>query len=178
MFGLLVVSAMTLTACGDDDDDNTWEDYREWREANKNWFAEQANKLDKDGNPYYEKVSPEWAGGQYILVHWFNDRSETAGNLVPMLTSTVSTKYIGRLYDNTPVDSSYNRTDAIFTARVSSLIQGWQMALMNMHVGDTVQLVVPYASAYGISSTSSIPPFSVLRFNVRLADIPAYEIRP
>ncbi len=95
-----------------------------------------------------------------------------------MLTSTVSTKYIGRLYDNTPVDSSYNRTDAIFTARVSSLIQGWQMALMNMHVGDTVQMVIPYELGYGSSLTGSIYPYSALRFNMRLADIPYYETRP
>lgn len=179
IFSFLVSVSLVLTACSsDDDDDNTWEDYREWREANKTWFAEQSDKLDENGEPFYEKVAPDWAGGEYILMHWFNDRTETAGNLVPLLTSSVSTRYIGRLYDNTPVDSSYNRTDAIYTARVSNLIEGWQMALMNMHVGDTVQVVIPYDLGYGSSQSGSVYPYSALRFNMRLVDIPYYEARP
>ena len=61
---------------------------------------------------------------------------------------------------------------------MSGVIDGWQIALMNMHVGDTVQIVVPYQSGYGSTSTGKIQPYSALRFNVRLVDIPAYEVRP
>ena len=50
--------------------------------------------------------------------------------------------------------------------------------MMNMHVGDTVQILIPYQSAYGSSSSGSVLPYSALRFNVRLEDIPDYEIRP
>ncbi|MDE7141698.1 MAG: FKBP-type peptidyl-prolyl cis-trans isomerase, partial [Muribaculaceae bacterium] len=114
----------------------------------------------------------------YILIHWFNDRSETAGNLQPYLTSTVTTKYIGYLYDGTEFDTSADNTDGTFTTPVSGVISGWQIALQNMHVGDTVQILVPYASAYGAQSSGVIQPYSALRFNMRLTDIADYEVKP
>lgn len=173
-----IIAVASLMSCKKDDDENTWETYREWREANRTWFAQQETKLDKDGRLFYEKVAPVWSPDEYILMHWFNDRSETAGNLVPLLTSTVSTCYIGHLYNDVPVDSSYKQVDALFNARVSGLVEGWQIALMSMHVGDTVQIVIPYSLGYGSSATGSIPPYSALRFNISLKDIPAYEVRP
>lgn len=174
----LAVAAM-VTACGNDDDnENVWEAYAEWRETNKTWYAQQADKLDENGDLFYEELSPAWNSGQKILIHWFNDRSETAGNLVPLLRSTVSTIYIGRLYNNEAVDSSYLQPDALFTSRVSALVEGWQIALQNMHVGDSVEIVFPYQLGYGSSSTGNIPPYSALRFNMRLKDIKAYETLP
>lgn len=173
-----LMAAVSLASCNKDDDDNTWETYREWRETNRNWFAGQESVLDKEGNLFYEKVAPVWSPDEYILMHWFNDRSETAGNLVPLLTSTVSTCYIGRLYNDVPVDSSYKQVDALFNSQVSKLIEGWQIALMSMHVGDSVQIVIPYSLGYGSTLTGSIPPYSALRFNMSLKDIPAYEVRP
>lgn len=173
------MAAVSLISCNkNDDDDNTWETYREWRDINRAWFAQQETKLDDDGNRFYEKVSPVWSPDEYILMHWFNNRAETEGNLVPMLTSTISACYIGRLYNDVPVDSSYKQVDAIFTSRVSGLVEGWQIALMSMHVGDTVQIVIPYNLGYGSTLTGSIPPYSALRFNLSLKDIPAYEVRP
>jgi FKBP-type peptidyl-prolyl cis-trans isomerase len=111
-------------------------------------------------------------------MHWFNDRSETQDNLVPMLTSTVATKYQLFSMDDDKLDSSEGLDDGLFFTKVSSVIDGWQIALMNMHVGDTVQIVIPYQSAYGGISQGRIQPYSALRFNVRLSDIPAYEVQP
>lgn len=174
-----VFAALCFTGCGDDDDDtNVWEVYREWRDTNTEWVAEQEKLLDEDGNLFYEKLSSDYRPEKYILIHWFNDRSETQMNLVPMFTSTVTTKY--QLFDiyNEKLDSSESNTDGVFNTTVSAVIDGWQNALMNMHVGDTVQIVVPYQSGYGSTSTGTIQPYSTLRFNVRLVDIPAYEVKP
>ena len=99
---------------------------------------------------------PVWAQGQTIYMHWFNDRNETAMNLVPDLTSTIQAYYEGRLYDGTVFDKSENLSAKILTAKVSGLIQGWQIALQQMHVGDTVQVVIPYQLAYGVSGSGSI----------------------
>ena len=166
--------------CSDDSDDtNVWEVYRDWREANNAWVEEQAALMDEDGvTPFYERLSSDYRPSKYILIHWFNDRSETAGNLVPMETSTVSTRY--QLFDmnGEKLDSSENNADGLFNTVVTAVIDGWQNALMNMHVGDTVQIVVPYQSGYGSSSAGEIQPYSALRFNVRLVDIPAYEVKP
>ena len=47
-----------------------------------------------------------------------------------------------------------------------------------MHVGDTVEVLVPYAQGYGSSSQGKIKPFSALRFNIKLVDIAGEYIRP
>ncbi len=172
---------MIAGACNDKDDDTeALEAYAQWREANDKWLAEEEALTDADGNPFYEKVyASKWAPRQYVLMHWFNDRSETAGNLTPLVTSTVSTRYKLHLYNDTPADSSMLNPSGVFNSEVGSLINGWQLALQNMKVGDSVQIIVPYVMGYGAStSLASIPPFSVLRFNMRLVDIPAYEVRP
>lgn len=166
-----------LSGCNpDDDSQSTWDRYKDWREENESWFAEQENRLDKDGKPYYVRVTPRWNPGATVLMHWFNDRAETAGNLTPLLTSTVETHYMGRLYNDEKFDST--AVNDVFTTRVSGVVEGWQIALMNMNVGDTCEIVFRYPQGYGASSTGSIPPYSALRFNMRLVDITGYEIRP
>lgn len=45
-----------------------------------------------------------------------------------------------------------------------------------MRVGDSAQVVIPYLEGYGVSGSGSILPFTTLVFNIKLVDIPAYEI--
>ena len=111
-------------------------------------------------------------------MRWLNDRSKTEENLTPLYTSSVSVKYKGWLYDGTPFDSSYLATDSVVTMNLKSLIPGWVIAMEHMKVGDTVEVLVPYESGYGTSSIGAILPYSVLRFEIELRDIPAYEVRP
>lgn len=174
-FVVSLVVAASLWSCNDDDSKSTWDKYKEWREANKSWFAEQENLKNPDGTYYYTRVTPAWNPGATILIHWFNDRSETQGNLMPMLTSTVMTYYKGRLYNDELFDST--AVGESFITRVSGVVDGWQIALMNMHVGDTVEIAMPYQQGYGSNNNGVIPPYSALKFNIRLVDIPAYEIR-
>jgi FKBP-type peptidyl-prolyl cis-trans isomerase len=84
------------------------------------------------------------------------------------------------LYDceGDTIDSSDSNTTygaGISRLKLSSTIEGWAIAREDMRCGDTVEVVVPYASAYGSTATSSIYPYSNLRFNIRLVDIPFYE---
>lgn len=175
------MASPALVSCSDDDDSNynTWETYRQWRTENQEWVAAQEALIDEEtGQPYYTKVVPAWAPSTFVLMHWFNDRTATEGNLTPLLTSWITTHYDLYLCDDTEVDSSAELEAGRFTSQLSGLIDGWQIALMNMHVGDTVQIVVPYEAGYGNTSSELIPPYSALRFNLRLVDIPDYEIRP
>ena len=90
-------------------------------------------------------------------------------------------KYIGRLYNGEAFDSSYNlkvNGDSIFRTSLTSLIQGWQIALVNIHVGDSVEIVLPYNMGYGTTQSGIIKPYSTLIFNLKLVDIPYYEVRP
>lgn len=169
-----VVSMFTVSSCKDD---NTWSDYSEWRDANNEWLIQQGALLGEDGEAFYIRVVPEWNKSAYVYMHYFNDRSLTEGNLSPMYTSTVSVKYIGRLYNSEPFDSSYTAVDSLFTTGLDGVIPGWAIALENMRVGDSARVIIPYQQAYGVSSMGTILPYSALQFDIKLVDIPYYEIK-
>lgn len=168
-----------FTSCGDDD--NNWDKYEDWRIANEEFFDEQRYKLE-DGVNYYQTLTPSWNTSAHILIRYLNDRSKTVGNLSPLLTSTVDVKYIGRLYNGVAFDSSYTQVasygDSLFRTTPGSVIQGWTIALTDMRVGDSARIVIPYNLGYGVSGSGTILPYSTLVFDVKLVDIPYYEVRP
>lgn len=172
-----------LCSCSDSDDEDTdigtiWDRYEEYREANLTWIAQQETRLNPDGTKYYERLQPQWNANSYILIHWFNDRSETAGNLVPLLTSSVRARYIGRNYLGQVFDADSTSENGTYFL-VNQVVAGWQLALQNMHVGDSVEIILPYNQAYKSSTPNDlIPPYSTLQFTMRLHDIPTLEVRP
>ena len=93
---------------------------------------------------------------------------ETGGGTVsPGPRSIVTVHYKGSLIDGWVFDNSYERTcpDAL---RLSDVIEGWQVALQKMHVGDKWIIYIPYAMGYGIKAVDSIPAYSTLIFEVEL----------
>lgn len=179
-FLILLITALCcgFASCVDSDDDN-WNDYKEWREANEAWLLTQSQKTNADGSAYYKKISPSWDKSAYVYIHYFNDTTLTRNNLSPFYTSTVDVKYIGHLYDGTAFDSSYLNTspaDSIFRTQLSNVISGWTIALNDMHVGDSVEVLIPYQWAYGSSEYGDILPYSALQFHMKLVDIAGYEI--
>lgn len=171
------------TACNvTSSSDTDLESYQTWRKTNDDWIKELQDRKNPDGTPFYKTVIPSWNPGAFILMHQFNDPAETAGNLVPLSTSTVDVIYIGHNCKGETFDSSYTVT-AYGTPGVSrfvcnEVITGWTIALENMHVGDSVEVVIPYNLAYGTKQMSeTILPYSALQFNMRLVDINKYEIR-
>lgn len=94
-----------------------------------------------------------------------------------MSTSQVSVKYKGQLYNGVTFDSTTVDTDdSVRTFSLDKVIDGWKIALTDMRVGDTCEIILPYAVGYGIQGSTSIYPYSVLRFGIKLTDIPEYEI--
>lgn len=179
---ILIVAFAFVQSCKLDPDDakDRWEYYKEWREANELWLQEQINKK-VDGVQYYRKVVPQYDANAYVLIHYFNDRSQTLGNLSPIFTSTCDIKYYGRTYDNEQFDSSYLLTqngDSIFRCTGASVIPGMAIALNDMRVGDSCEVIIPYQQAYGSTGNGSIKPYSNLIFSMKLVDIPAYEKKP
>ncbi len=179
-----VILALSLMAAGSlvsscvDDDDN-YEDYKEWMEANNAWLSECKNKVDADGQKYYSEIIPDYQRGNYVLMHWFNDRELTKDNVVPFYTSTVDVKYKLTLYNGEPMDSSFLMTengDSIYRTKLSDVITGWSIALQQMHVGDSVEVIVPYQVGYGSTGSGSIYPYSNLNFHIKLVDVPGWEI--
>lgn len=179
IFAILAFLLLFLIACSDSD--NTWDDYKEWREVNNDWLATEQARTEANGESFYKTVTAPWNPKGYVLIHYFNDRKETEGNLSPIYTSTVDVRYRGQFYNATPFDSSSLNTKygpGVARFSLSGVIQGWALALGDMRVGDTAQIIVPYTLGYGTSYSGTIPPYSNLQFNVRLVDIPDYEKRP
>jgi len=175
----IIAACIALASACSSDNKSNWEKYADWREYNNNWLKEMEKRTNPDGTPYYEKIVPSWNPKGYVLMHYFNDRKLTEGNLSPMYTSTVDVRYKVHLCDGTIADSSDNVTSTgkkgIYRAQLKSLVQGWSVALPEMRCGDTAEVIVPYSLAYAGNNNSVIPPYSNLQFNIRLVDIPNYE---
>jgi FKBP-type peptidyl-prolyl cis-trans isomerase FklB len=180
-FLLIMVLALgsVLTSCFKDDDEKIANDYAEWREANIAWFAEQTARIE-GGSNYYTTVTAPWDPAAQVLIHWFNDTTKTKNNLKPKFSSMVDVKYFLRLYDGTPIDSSYLSTspaDSLFRCRLNSgVIEGWAIAIPKMHIGDSCRVIIPYIVGYGTTSSGDIKPFSTLQFDIKLVGIPKYEL--
>lgn len=176
----IFASAALLGSCGSDDDNNIdLGDYQDWREQNDQWLKDLQERKNPDGTPYYTTVIPDWNPSAFVLMHWFNDRAETAENLVPLYTSVVDVRYIGYTCEGDTFDSSIGVTQygtpGIVRLACNQTVQGWSIAMERMHVGDTCEVIVPYAYGYGATATSALKPYSTLQFNLRLADIYKYE---
>ena len=88
----------------------------------------------------------------------------------PSADDQVRTHYHGTLIDGTVFDSSYERGQpAEFPD--GGVIPGWVEALQLMGTGSKWRLHVPSELAYGAQAVGSIPPHSVLVFDVELLDI-------
>ena len=152
---------------------NVYDEYKEWREKNDEWYQQQK------ASGQYKVLTAAWDPSAQVLMRWHNDTMQTKGNLKPLLTSTVDVKYRLRLYDNTVVDSSYNLTspaDSIYRAMINQNVEGWMIALTNMHVGDSCTVIIPYQQGYGSSTKSDVlVPYSNLIFDLKLVDIYKYK---
>ena len=173
---LASIVLITVFSC---DDNETWNKYEDWRKANQKWLTEQMERKNDDGTPYYTKVVPSWDSQAYVLMKFFNDTMITKDNLKPLFTSTIDVKYKGVMYNGEPFDSSYLRiypADSIFRTKLTDVISGWAIGIMNMHVGDSCDIIIPYQQAYKETGSGVINPYSVLKFGVKLKGIPGYYI--
>ena len=92
------------------------------------------------------------------------------GNFSPTLRSIVTVHYQGTLIDGKEFDNSYKRNypEAF---RLCDVIDGWQIALQRMHIGDKWVIYIPYEKGYGSKSSGPIPAYSTLIFEVKLLSI-------
>ncbi|MFC2151935.1 FKBP-type peptidyl-prolyl cis-trans isomerase [Bacteroidota bacterium] len=103
------------------------------------------------------------SGLQYMVIEEGEGQS-------PLPESQVITHYKGTLLDGTVFDSSYERGEPI-TLSVSHVIKGWQEALVLMKPGSKWKLFIPPYLGYGDRNAGSIPPNSLLIFEIELIGI-------
>ncbi len=88
----------------------------------------------------------------------------------PKSTDEVTVNYRGTLLDGTEFDSSYKRGQPA-SFPVNGVIPGWQEALVLMKPGAKWELFIPPNLAYDVNSPPSIPPGSMLKFDVELIKV-------
>ena len=135
----------------------------EERMAEANAKAAEAGKKFLEENAKREGVVVLSSGLQYEVL------TEGSGAR-PTREDSVRTHYHGTLIDGTVFDSSYQRGQpAEFP--VGGVIAGWTEALQLMNAGSKWRLYVPSELAYGAQAVGSIPPHSVLVFDVELLEV-------
>ena len=92
------------------------------------------------------------------------------GKTSPTVRSIVTVHYRGTFIDGKEFDNSYKRNypEAF---RLCDVIDGWQLALQQMHEGDKWMIYIPYELGYGAKACAGIPAFSTLVFEVELIKI-------
>ena len=93
-----------------------------------------------------------------------------ASDTKPKVSDMITVHYEGRLIDGTVFDSSYARGEpAIFP--LGRLVKGWQRAIPQMGVGETIEIAIPADMAYGPVGRGPIPGNATLVFKVELIAI-------
>ena len=94
----------------------------------------------------------------------------------PMPSDTVEVHYEGKLTDGTVFDSSVARGQPA-SFRLDQVIVGWTEGLQLMAVGSKYRFTIPSALAYGEMGAGTIPPNSVLVFDVELLKVTKEETK-
>lgn len=169
---IIPILSIALSSCLGSDDDEI--DYSVWR-AENDQYVSTAENLTENGEKVYTKIVPEWAPNDFVLIKWHNDRSLTEKNLVPLSNSTINIKYEMEDIKGNYLGDSYSNTDSIYQSMPNENIVGMWIAMTNIHVGDSVTLVIPSNSAYGVLQRDPILPFSTLIYHMKLKEVVKYD---
>ncbi|MEL6590295.1 MAG: FKBP-type peptidyl-prolyl cis-trans isomerase [Bacteroidota bacterium] len=103
-------------------------------------------------------------------LHYTIEKQGQGGHATP--GSNVSVHYTGKLLNGQVFDSSYSRQQPIsFTLGAGQVIQGWDEGLTLLQEGGRGTLLIPSVLGYGPRDMGSIPPNSVLVFDVELVKV-------
>ena len=129
--------------------------HKEYIQANIDWLAAKAKEEGVKSLPkgiYYKVLAEGDKGGQS-----------------PSVRSIITAHYTGRTIDGKTFDSS--RGGVPLACRLCDLIEGWIIAMQQMHIGDKWEVYLPAEMGYGKFSQPGIPGGSTLIFEIEMLGI-------
>lgn len=127
----------------------------EYIQANKDWLIAKSKEDD---------VKALAKGVYYKVLTQGNQQSAT-----PTVRSIITAHYTGRTIDGKEFDSS--RGGVPLACRLCDLIEGWIIAMQQMHIGDKWEIYIPAEMGYGRFSQPGIPGGSTLIFEIELISV-------
>ena len=167
LFALILFVSFVCFSCNDDDDNNSVPVDKAWQKQNDAYW-----KTLVSDTQYTSLKSVSNVGSILYKV------LETGKGTDPIyFTSKVNIYYTGTFIDGTIFDQHEFDDGAPVTLSVSTLVDGMQTALQNMHVGDKWEIWIPQEMAYGTtgrvatSSLMEVKPYTILHFILKIDSI-------
>lgn len=125
------------------------------------------------GNPNPNQQTPTDNSASYEIQGMKVDILQQGTGVAAKAGDTVTVNYVGTLLDGTKFDSSIDRGQPFqFTLGQNSVIQGWELGVLGMKVGEKRKLTIPPELAYGSQGAGGvIPPNATLAFEIDLLGI-------
>ena len=192
LISLLFVTSLSIVSCSETDGGE--DPYANWEERNQRYIdsiatvaeANQGNEIGQWKIIRSYKLPPLSLNETGKVNDYVYCKILANGDgVTPLFTDTVEVNYRGKLIDKTVFDQSYTGEldpevavpskmvlyGQTSSGSTTSLITGWQTALMNMKVGDRWDIYIPYELAYGTSGSGSILGYSTLIFDLDLVNV-------
>lgn len=182
---MCVIGTLGMASCSETDD--SVNDFNNWQERNEAYFEQIYQKAADSiaaGNANWRIIKSlskaqgnEGVHTDYIVVNVLKSSDKTAS---PEFSDTVRIHYRGNLmpsesYPETGYEfettwyGKYDVTTMIpKKMAVSGLIDGFSTALQYMHPGDRWMIYLPHQRAYGKEASSTIPAYSMLKYDLTL----------
>lgn len=186
---MMLASMLSLTSCSEED--NEEEEFPDWQVTNETYFTNLYNTvkaLEEQNDTATWRLKRCWSmidDDEYFTADPEDNiivevLEEGAGSGCPIYTDNVWVHYKGRLLPSTSYpegyvfDQSYygdfNEETAIPTElAISDLVDGFATAVQKMHIGDYWRVYIPHQLGYGETGATSVPAYSTLIFEIRLA---------
>lgn len=169
-------------------------EFDHWQEKNQYYVDSIADLANTDSEGWskmvafnlvdsVESLNPN--NNHYIYIQKIE---EGTGIKRPEYNDSVRVHYIGRLIPSASYEQGYvfdksystytfnEETDVPALLGVKGDITGFSTAIMNMVEGDRWKVVIPYYLGYGISGYSTVPGYSALIFDIKMARVYRYKI--
>lgn len=188
----LLVAILALASCQENEETG---EYDNWKVRNQQYVDSVAQLADAGIGGWSKMVAFNLVdsveslypnNNHYIYIQ---KMEKGTGKTSPLYTDSVRVHYMGRLIPSLSYPQGHifgksystyefnEATDVPALMAVNENIIGFSTALMHMVEGDRWKIVIPYYLGYGeiTSTTTGIPGYSALTFDVKLARIYKYK---